>query len=501
MIHTGACCWTDEHECLECNIPKGIELKVEKAKRTGSFLPFDKPWEDGNPAWIQVMEDDGLYRMWYSMSRQGPPREDFLMYAESDDGMNWRKPKLGIHDIDGSSANNVVLTGFRGANHSHVMKDPTGSGGTKYRCWSFESWWQGKDGERLDDDEGMRRLNANNAAKEGDERLPVELKGVMIGFNSPDGLHWTKLDDPILEEWHDTHNICRYDEVRGKYVGYFRGFYGGRRAVSFAETDDFEHWPPTKTIHHHVADDEPDVSLYSNCYTPYPGNPGIHLMFPGMYHQGDDHVDGQLAVSTDGVNWSRFTRQPIISNIRDDGKVEGSLYPEPDLLRFPKEGVFRLPCRAGDHYHNEWYNDNLKRAALDAHDGYMEWAEWTEDRLAGICAEQDGQFTTNMMACGDRMIANFRAEPDGWIKFELIDRIVWPPIPTDGVDGCTFADADLLTGDETHAAVSWKGSPDLSKLKGKSVGVRVKLHKATLFSLTMYGADDPLAQKDPRFPV
>ena len=33
-----------------------------------------------------------------------------LCYAESDDGIHWRKPKLGICDFKGSKANNIVLT-------------------------------------------------------------------------------------------------------------------------------------------------------------------------------------------------------------------------------------------------------------------------------------------------------------------------------------------------------------------------------------------------------
>ncbi len=58
-----------------------------------------------------------------------------------------------------------------------------------------------------------------------------------------------------------------------------------------------------------------------------------------------------------------------------------------------------------------------------------------------------------------------------------------------------------VTGDETHAPVCWNGSPDLPKLSIETVGLRVRLHKATLFSLIMYGVDEPLVQDDPRYPV
>jgi len=95
----------------------------------------------------------------------------------------------------------------------------------------------------------------------------------------------------------------------------------------------------------------------------------------------------------------------------------------------------------------------------------------------------------------------YRTKPDGWVRFELVDRLVWPPQPFPGLEGHRFEDTQPLTGDETHALVAWNGSHDLSALKGKPVAIRVRLHKAALFSTTMYGTDDPLAQEDPRYPV
>ena len=53
----------------------------------------------------------------------------FCCYAESDDGLNWRKPMLGLHEFQGSKANNIVLASklLDGANldagHPAVFKD------------------------------------------------------------------------------------------------------------------------------------------------------------------------------------------------------------------------------------------------------------------------------------------------------------------------------------------------------------------------------------------
>jgi hypothetical protein len=496
VIHPCALAWTDEREALACDVPRGIELRVEPATKSEPVVIADRPWEQ-RLVWTQVMADDGRYRMWYGAIRDARRPNEILCYAESEDGLTWRKPELGLVEADGGTANNVVRAG-PGATHFCIVRCEHETPQKRYRCMSFKSWCEGEPGEEIDSAEGHRRLDAKNAAKEGDQVLPVSMHGTMLGFDSPDGLRWTPIRTPILDEWHDTHNICVYDETAGLYRAYLRGFYGGRRAISYSETSNFEHWPASRVIHQHTADDRPDESLYSNAYTRYPGRPDIHLMFPSIYRQGSDTTYGQLAVSLDGLNWSRLTRQAIIPHGRPGEPDEGMVYPEPELIRFPREGKFRLLCVSGNEYHNAGYNPTLRQRGPS---GYYNWAEWPEDRLAGIRASGDGEFTLNMQACGDRMLANFRTEPDGWVRFELVDRLVWPPQQWPGIERFRFENMDPITGDQTHAPVRWHGDPSLSTLGGGPIGIRVRLHKATLFSMTLYGVDEPLVQADPRFPV
>lgn len=494
FIYPGELAWTDNREPLACDMARGIELRVEPATKSNPVVIADRPWEQGL-AWAQMIEDGDRYRMWYGVIRTRSPKE-LLCYAESTDGLAWHKPELGLVTVDGNTANNVVHAG-PGMSHFCIVTCPHETPEHRYRCMYFKAWWEGEPGEELDDDEGLRRFNAKNAAKEGEQVRPVSLLGKIMGLNSADGLCWTPIAKPILDGWHDTHNICVYDEATGLYRAYLRGFYGGRRAISYSETKDFENWPAGHVIHHHVTTDGPDESLYSNGYTRYPGRPDIHLMFPSVYQQGSDTTYGQLAVSLDGVNWSRFTRQAIIAH-GEPGKPDkgGMIFPEPELIRFPEKGKFGLLCRCSNKYHNEDNNERLRER--DEHTFYI-LAEWPEDRLAGICASADGEFTIQMQTCGDRLLANYHTAPDGWIRFELVDRIIYQPWR--GIEGYRLEDMQPLSGDETHAPVVWKGGADLSKLSGKPVGIRVRIHKGTLFSVTMYGIDEPLVKEDPRFPV
>src|SRR5512143_2813384 len=61
----------------------------------------DEPWENGNmQLYGSVLKrPHGPFQLWYSCIQQ--PWNVRLAYAESDDGLNWRKPELGIVEQEG----------------------------------------------------------------------------------------------------------------------------------------------------------------------------------------------------------------------------------------------------------------------------------------------------------------------------------------------------------------------------------------------------------------
>ena len=145
------------------------ENGIRREVQPGKTIPFvmepdgDKPWEYCGPGMSKrihlygtTLYDDlvGKYRMWY-FGRMGPhwrapacnyqipglfvprtdekpyncngvtkdkygrsfvdnDRGDLTLYAESDDGINWDKPKLGIFSFNGSTENNIIWD-FHGA--------------------------------------------------------------------------------------------------------------------------------------------------------------------------------------------------------------------------------------------------------------------------------------------------------------------------------------------------------------------------------------------------
>lgn len=79
-----------------------------------------------------VVYEHGKYRMWYypchwedpAVSGEPPAlREGPICYAESDDGLHWRKPHLGQVEWHGSRANNIIGLSTRFNEGVHVIRD------------------------------------------------------------------------------------------------------------------------------------------------------------------------------------------------------------------------------------------------------------------------------------------------------------------------------------------------------------------------------------------
>ena len=78
-------------------------------------IVHDAPWEGNVCCYHTVIQDGAKYMMYYrgmTWNMPGmPPHADVTCYAESDDGIHWRKPNLGIFEFNGSKENNIIWMG------------------------------------------------------------------------------------------------------------------------------------------------------------------------------------------------------------------------------------------------------------------------------------------------------------------------------------------------------------------------------------------------------
>ena len=300
----------------------------------------------------------------------------------------------------------------------------------------------------------------------------------MHGAVSPDGLHWTRIEESLFVKFCDTQNVVLYDGELAKYVGYWRSGAGRRRAIARSETDDFCHWPQPDIVLQPDSQDPPTDDYYTNAYCRYPGG-SFHLMFPAIYRRVQDVVEVQLAVSRDGLNWSWPERVPIVAPGSEADGALGGFYAGPGLVPLPGDR-WGLILRAEARRHNEgYYSEDPQKG------GHYSWAMWPKHRLVALEAPVHGRVTLNPRRLeSDRILLNYQTEPNGWIRLELIEPTLWPPAHLEPLEGHSFADCEPLRGNDLAGEVRFSGSADLSALVGRDLCLRIEMHQAKLFAIS-----------------
>ena len=459
---------TTGHGLAPYQTPYGVRIAIEKARKEPFGLVADRPWEKSvrTPS---VLREGHRLRCWYVV-RVADQQQDVefqdqraievagaaLCYAESEDGAHWTKPNLGIYSFNGSKDNNIVSTAHFIAG---VFRDDHGPASERYKSFEF------------------KKLSAEELAKSPGGSFNSYCLTALV---SPDGYQWTALDKPLIRHFCDTQNVAGWDPLLNKYVGYFRDHRGGR-AISRAETENFHDWPHPQPMLVPGPEDGPDVDYYSNCYTTHPDDPSLRLLFPAIYHQATDRVDVRLALSNDGIAYNWVSHEPIIE-LGASGDFDGaSIYASPNLIR-RKDGKLALAYMGSPSAHNEaffasFYSDYSYQWGLG-------WAVWDDGRLAGIEAENRGEFFTHSFRLnGDQIQINARMIGEGsQIACEILQG--GQPLPGYSLDDCVPVREDSL-----WLPLRWKGH--LSALDGKKLQLRFRLDKAKVFGYRTVASQSP----------
>ena len=483
--------YDEDGHYLPQDLPSGLKLSVQPADQGEAVFSRQERWEKENVHYPTVIREEDRYRMWYVAFAD--PEDPWVKqanlpgklttlwcYAESEDGYNWERPNLGVFEFDGSTDNNIVFAAGESGGHygyMNVMRDDHGDPQERYKAITIGGRFF-VDGKPASEKEVIELRAARDAAGDaGEIGVNITSQMMILGGVSPDGIHWTHFEEPIMEPpWLlDTQNILQFDSAIGKYVIYLRSLHERRRAVSRYEADDFRGpWGNHHMVLTAEPDDPPDWDIYAPCYCPHPH--GKHLMFFSPYRRASDLVDVYLATSHDGKLWFRPERTPIIPT----SDRYGSLYPTPELVELSDDrwGLMTMGC---PHPHN-LFNHTL------SHDFF--WATWKRDRLVAWEADDYAEFALSEQECaGEQLRLNFAThQPGAFVKVEIVDgglpsratAAAPPPVP-----GFSFDDCDALSGDELDAVVSWKGKTDLSALAGKKVHLRFRMARTRLFAVDL----------------
>lgn len=439
-------------------MPYGVQISVHPPRIDSQpLVTTDRPWESFINAYSTLFADEGRFRLYYEchykddLTEEGHDLKAMLAYAESTDGVHWTKPNLGELSFQGSTENNLVF-GLdralgRGAHGATIFKDPNGTADQRYKL-----------------------VHMGREAGES----------CVFGAVSPDGIHWTALGKPLLTGYmSDTQTVMRFDETKGCYVGYFRGWTGQvhtRRTIAYAESKEFASWPTPQTIVAPDAADTADTDIYTNAYVPWPHGGNAHLMFPAFYHRVPDTVDIHILTSRDGTQWQRPLREPLVSAGEPGSNWEGGVYAGCGLAELTP-GEWSLPIGPKWHTHNQGHYLE-GRPANPPDQGYLCRAIWRSDGFTSLEAPVQGGCTTRPLAFrGSQLQVNVWTRFGGEVRIELAEAS-GAPIP-----GYAFDDCDPITGNAPCHVVAWHSNGDLTALRGQSLRMRFFLRRARLHAL------------------
>lgn len=470
--------------------PIGVRLAVEEAHKSGP-LEFDGEVEGlGNS--VRVWQGDDGYHLLYYQGGQ-------VAYACSEDGLRWTLPRLGLIEHDGTTRNNLV-TDVGGDQFKAVFEDPTAPPEERFKGMGCEgAMVNSETGEVANEGEGVTNEDIQRWWADQEYLGPeytgprLILKGRVIGWTSPDRIHWKRGDGILADFPMDGGLSVRYDERSGFFYGYcrvqgvaqeqFDPIGGGapeaeifHRAIGLTRTRDFHKWPAPKLVLFPDGQDDPDISFYGGDYFPYPGRDDLHCMLVQVYHHATDHVDSQMAFSRDGLLWQRPERTAIIP-VGGPGAVDAAMVYSwgSGIVELP-DGDWGSLYGGSNRLHNEPRGDR-------AHTSALLWATWRPHRFCSLQAQAEGRVTIpTVTRTADRLKLNYRCEPGGWIECEILRQIPSRMHPdVDPVVGRTFAESDRLTGDAIDRVVTWSGQSDLSGV-GDMLAIRLRMFGAKLFA-------------------
>ncbi len=322
-----------------CGVKRTLHLgtKLEKP-----VLMPERPWEQGGANKSRRVNLQGTvvfnnrinkYQMWY-MTRMGPlhghtipglyvprpeegrnatfigqrqdkygrvfadnDRGDLTCYAESEDGLTWRRPKLRIFAFNGSLDNNIV--------------------------WDLHGAFVFRDEKESDPGECYKAIG-----------FCRRYRNIFL-LTSPDGIHWddSKYLKPTLTRENEGPFNVGYDTKEGIFRAYSHGRdtdKDSRRMIYYSESQSLS--GPWKELTPMLRADAQDDRVGERKYEAIRAEVhnlsafryhDIHLGIVGMlYVTGpgatdmpvDAHIDAQLVHSRDGIHWRHFDqeRTPII---------------------------------------------------------------------------------------------------------------------------------------------------------------------------------------------
>ena len=429
----------------------GARLKLHAPQSREVVLEFQKPWEGIYSAYVTLMQDGDLLRFYY----RGLPvakhtlDAEVTCVAESRDGIHWTKPELGLFEVNGSKANNVILARHRA-------------------CHNFAPFVD---------------RNPECPPEERYKALGGTGRSGLIGFTSGDGIHWREVQStPVITKGaFDSQNVAFWSPSERKYVCYFRVFRDRIRWIARCTSDDFVNWSDPIDLE---LDDKPRQHLYTNQFVPYPRAPHIYIGFPTRFLPGrraiSAELTAQLKTSKDVWDFTNDCADVMLTTARRGSELRRTFL---DAFIRPGLDPKNWTSRANYAVHGIWQSTPQEMSIYVNHNLGYETAHLRRytlrtDGFVSINAPfEGGEFTTKpLLFKGKRLTINYASSAAGGLQVEL-QTLDGEIVKDHALDDCLE-----IIGDHIERTVIWKTGSEIGSLSGQPVRLRFRLSDADLFS-------------------
>ena len=435
--------------------------------------------KDG-PSWPSVLRDPdtGRFRLWYQANLlvedpkpgTGGVYRVGIAYGESDDGIHWRLPNLGI--LRGPHPGSAKRDVWKGSKENNFV-------------------WR-----------GVSKRRGTGAYVPDATQIPLEArrgyKYVMFNLDldgghlvgSHDGIHWDPSSDVRLFTMHsDFPNSIIYDPDRKEYVLYCRakhiyraGQKGGvlntgasRRIARMASKELWTEWrsEPQTILIPDELDNREGFNFFYNM-TAY-RHAGIYWAFLGPF-KWNTEVRSELAFSRDSIHFQRLPSRPQVLPLgADDSWDSDMIFPAYQWVEVGEEWWMYYSGWNGPH----GVRENLEKGIWRT--GGIGLATIRKEGFISMRGPENGGViaTRKIRWPGGRLFINADAR-GGELKVRVSDSRRKP------YPGLDYRDCAPFSGDEVSHEVKWEHR-SIESLANQIVRLEFLLTRADLYTFRAGG--------------
>lgn len=390
----------------------------------------------------------------------------YICYAESEDGVKWTKPDLGLHEYRGSKKNNIALTSpgthFDSLSVMYLPQDRQ----WPYRMMAFIGRWPYKD---------------DLVKKKWGDPPPFGIqRHGHYAFGSKDGIHWQMLNnnEPVLRV--SDRSMFWWDPNKRIFAGAAKRNHHGKRAQAYAWSRDMIRWTVTpdwilKADERDHPEDEGEAAYgfpYSSQWVGFAEMRRVREGQAGVVDRSTS-INWELLTSRDGRKWNRLPK----SFFADAGINTWRYQVFKIFANSPIERDGRLLIYYGG-----------KTGAVPVETGMKPFqalclATLRQDGFVSLAAGKPGGelLTKPLVFKGGKLMLNHTTAKQGSLRVEIQDA------SGSVIPGYGLKDCKEINGDSLQHTVRWE--KQIGSLADHPIRLRIVLKDADLYSIRFDGGN------------